>query len=341
MGSLALSVGVDYHMGHLQICALDPQGRQVLNRRCGNSLLELAQAMRGVGDVRAVAIEACTGAADLAEAMVEQLGWSVDMAHSGYVARLKGSPDKTDFSDARLLADLSRVGYLPRVWLAPRRVRLLRQLVHHRQQLINQRRAAKLRVSALMREHRLTLDATLAQSRWSRKWVAAVRGHAGWSDASRFIVEDLLEELTSLGRRLRAAEAQLHEQTAQDAIVQKLLTLAGVGPVTAWTLRAYVGRFDRFGSGKQLSRYCGLSPRNASSGQRQADAGLIRMARPALRAVLLQAGHRLARGSDRWGDLGRSLVARGKPYNVMVAALTNRWLRWMYHQMKDVASSAG
>ncbi len=40
-------------------------------------------------------------------------------------------------------------------------------------------------------------------------------------------------------------------------------------------LRAEIGRFDRFGSGKQLARFCGLSPRNASSGTRQADAGLV------------------------------------------------------------------
>ena len=32
---------------------------------------------------------------------------------------MKKSPDKTNFSDAKLLADLVRVGYLPKVWLAP------------------------------------------------------------------------------------------------------------------------------------------------------------------------------------------------------------------------------
>jgi hypothetical protein len=57
----------------------------------------------------------------------------VQLAHPGYVARMKQSRDKTDFGDARMLADLERVGYLPRVWLAPEEVRemqaqLLRQI---------------------------------------------------------------------------------------------------------------------------------------------------------------------------------------------------------------------
>ena len=43
-------------------------------------------------------------------------------------------------------------------------------------------------------------------------------------------------------------------------------------------LRAEIGRFDRFDTGKQLSRFCGVTPRNASSGNRQADAGLIKAA---------------------------------------------------------------
>ena len=79
-----------------------------------------------LGSVQAVAIEACCGAADFGEELLSHVraaggvgGFRVELAHPGYVARLKQSPDKTDFSDARLLADLSRVGYLPRVWLAP------------------------------------------------------------------------------------------------------------------------------------------------------------------------------------------------------------------------------
>jgi hypothetical protein len=57
------------------------------------------------------------------------------VAHPGYVARMKQSPDKSDFSDARLLADLPPVGYLPKVWLAPECVRELRRLLRYREQL--------------------------------------------------------------------------------------------------------------------------------------------------------------------------------------------------------------
>ena len=103
--------------------------------------------------------------------------------------------------------------------------------------------------------------------------------------------------------------------------------------MTAWALRAEIGQFDRFGTGKQLARYCGLSPRNASSGTRQADAGLIKAGNELLRAVLIEAAHRLIRFDTRWRALAMSLRAAGKPACVVAAAVANRWVRWLYHQV--------
>jgi transposase len=107
--------------------------------------------------------------------------------------------------------------------------------------------------------------------------------------------------------------------------------------VTAWALRAEIGRFDRFRTGKQLARYCGLSPRNASSGQRPADAGLIKAGSELLRATLIEAAHRLIRFDPRWAALGAKLRSAGKPGSVVAAAVANRWVRWLFHQVEGGA----
>ena len=131
-----------------------------------------------------------------------------------------------------------------------------------------------------------------------------------------------------------AVEQKLSSLTANDAVVQKLLTIEGIGPITAVTLRAEVARFDRFDSGKQLSRYCGVTPRNASSGQKQADSGLVKAGNPGLRIVLIQAAQRLINRSSRWHSFAVKLKSKGKPHNVVVAAVANRWLRCLYHQLQ-------
>ncbi|MCL2349566.1 MAG: hypothetical protein FWC50_15050 [Planctomycetaceae bacterium] len=42
------------------------------------------------------AVEACAGAADFAETLIERFSWSVKLAHPGYTARMKQTPDKSD-----------------------------------------------------------------------------------------------------------------------------------------------------------------------------------------------------------------------------------------------------
>jgi transposase len=229
-----------------------------------------------------------------------------------------------------VIADLVRVGYLPKVWLAPEDVRQLRTLTRHRQQLVDRRRDTKLRVTALLREHRVVEPGA---RRWGRAWLAWLAAAEGLGSEGRWVVDRLLEELRDLGAAIAAVERRLAQVTADDAVVAQLLTLAGVGPVTAWVLRAEIGRFDRFSTGKQLARYCGLSPRNASSGQRQADAGLIKAGNEQVRATIIEAAHRLVRYDPRWRALAATMRQAGKPACVIAAAVGNRWVRWLFHQV--------
>jgi transposase len=240
------------------------------------------------------------------------------------------------------LADLARVNYLPTVWLAPESTRQLRRLVRHRSQLVRRRRDVKLRIRGLLRENRVRCNHATA---WRKAWLEWLEHEAPLAESDRWIVDDHLAELTSLTRRITALEAKIRVAVADDPIVAKLLAQPGVGLVTAVTMRAEIGRFDRFDTGKQLARFCGVTPRNASSGARQADAGLIAAGNPELRSVLIELAHRLIhRIQGRWADLAHGMLTRGKPKNVVVAAVANRWVRWLHHELRrdtvDLASGS-
>jgi transposase len=322
---------LDYHDASVQVCVMQHSGIILGNRSCSNRAEEIVAYVEQFGPAVRTGIEACTGSADLAEELVRH-GWSVDLAHPGYVSRMRQSPDKHDWGDARLLADLERVGYLPRVWLAPQETRELRRLVRYRQNLVDERRNARQRIRALLREHRVRREG----NPWTRAWLAWA-AHAELGEQSRWIMDQLLGNVQRLNQDIRAVEKRLDTITEKDPLVQALLEQSGIGPVTAWTLRAEIGRFDRFRTGKQLSRFCGLTPRNASSGARQADAGLIQAGNPQLRAVLIEAAHRLQRCDERWNAFASRLLRAGKPKCVVTAAVGNRWIRWLFHQMQTAA----
>lgn len=332
MSSLSVFVGLDYHQDGVQACVLDADGKSLANRSVANDAAAIAAAIGRHGAPQRIAVEACCGAADLAEELATTYALPVQLAHPGYVNRMKRSPDKTDLGDAQLLADLARVNYLPRVWLAPRATRELRRLVRHRTNLVRQRTDVKLRLRGLLRENRLLCPHSRA---WTQAWQAWLENEAELSASDRWLVQEQLALLTFLNGQITAALARIEAAVADDPLVAKLLTLFGVGLITAATLRAEIGRFDRFDTGKQLARFCGVTPRNASSGARQADAGLIKAGNPDLRHVLIELAHRLVRcRHEPWCGLAHGMLQRGKPKNVVIAAVANRWVRWLFHELQ-------
>src|SRR5437899_3943055 len=108
-----LFVGLDYHQDFVQVCVLDESGKVLRNSRVENCRSKIVRAVPSGALVHS-ALEACCGAADLADELAERADWSVSLAHPGFVSRMKQNPDKTDYSDARLLADLLPVRYLPK-----------------------------------------------------------------------------------------------------------------------------------------------------------------------------------------------------------------------------------
>lgn len=204
MSSVTVFVGLDDHQAFVQVGVMDAKGTVLLNRRCDNSAMRIVEAVQPYGTRVVAAIEACCGAAALADELLAA-GWQVSLAHAAYVNKIKPSPDKTDWSDARLLADLLRVGYLPHVWLPPAKLRQLRHVVRYRQQLAEARRNAKLRVTALLRTHRIEY----AVRRWTKAWIGAVRSCEALGTEGNWVAGQLLDEVerlqTAAGRSRSAA----------------------------------------------------------------------------------------------------------------------------------------
>jgi hypothetical protein len=116
MLSLPVYVGLDYHLATIQVCVMDQKGKILANVSVGHSPEAVRKVVAPHGNKARVAIEAATGAAEFAELLITQYGWHVNLAHPGYVNRMKQTPDKSDWTDAKLLADLTRVGYIRKLF---------------------------------------------------------------------------------------------------------------------------------------------------------------------------------------------------------------------------------
>ena len=114
MVTITRFLGLDYHQDSVQVCVMDAEGNTLTNRSVPNSWRSIWAVVVGTVSpdapvaVRA-SIECCSGAAHLAEELIERAGWSVTLAHPGIVSRMKQNPEKSDWADAHILADLMRL----------------------------------------------------------------------------------------------------------------------------------------------------------------------------------------------------------------------------------------
>jgi transposase len=187
----------------------------------------------------------------------------------------------------------------------------------------------------MLREERIGVPAE-AGNVWTKGWLAWLKSTDALDGHSRWVMDRHLEDLERLNSRILEVKKRMEESTADDPVVQKLLQTKGVGLVTAVVMRAEIGSFERFTCGKQLARYCAVTPKNASSGKRQADGGLIKAGNLILRSMLIENAHRLARYEPKWKQMKEDLKERGKPGSVAAAAVANRWVRKLFWEMRDI-----
>ena len=90
--------------------------------------------------------------------------------------------------------------------------------------------------------------------------VRLLDGENGLSPGFRACLQELYEELVHVDERMARADEQ----------ARRLITILGVGPMTATALLAAVGDISTFRNGRELAAWLGLVPRQCSTGGPQA-----------------------------------------------------------------------
>uniref|UniRef100_UPI00037E2A66 IS110 family transposase n=1 Tax=Cupriavidus sp. UYPR2.512 TaxID=1080187 RepID=UPI00037E2A66 len=111
---------------------------------------------------------------------------------------------------------------------------------------------------------------------------------------------------------------------------QRLLTIPGVGPITASVLATEMGDGKQYGSSRDFAASIGLVPRQYSTGGRANLLGISKRGNKNIRRLLVQCARaymqRLERQSGPLADWVRAMLAR-RHSNVVACALANKLAR--------------
>jgi transposase len=322
---------IDLHLRHSQIRILDAAGAVVLDRRIATSREGFA-AVFGERPRMRILLETGTESEWVAQSL-EACGHEVIVADPNY-ALMYGARQrqiKTDKRDVAALAEACRVGIYRPAHRVSREQRQRRRELRVREQLVRVRTQAINLLRAQLRQEGYRLPSGSAEAvakRYARLAVPAALHQA---------LTPLLELLGHLAPGLTAAGAAARAQAAADPVVQRLMTVPGIGPITALTYRATVDDIARFTSASSASAFFGLVPHEASSGERQRRGRITKAGPPVARSLLVQAAWVVWRHKAGGGALHawvtRLADRRGK--RVAIVALARRLSRILYAMWRD------
>ncbi len=259
-----------------------------------------------LGPDDAVALEASTNTWALAELLGRHAG-SVVVSNPLRTRAIAAAKRKTDDIDAATLAELLAADYLPPVWQPDEATRRLRRLVSHRAGLVRDRTAVRNRVAAVLARRLVRPPVTDPFGVRGRAWLATLE----LPSDERLTVDTALELDAVLCEQVDTAERAIAEAVVDDQRARRLLTIPGIGLVTAASILAVVGDIARFDRPAKLVSYLGLDPRVRQSGDRPATHGHISRAGQAhARGLLCEAAHSAVRSPSPLAGFHARLKAR-------------------------------
>jgi transposase len=239
-----------------------------------------------------VIIEACLLAGWVHD-LCGELGVRCLVANTASEAwKFKHLKRKTDRDDALRLAQLYLLDQLPTVPLPPTAIRQWRSLMAVRQALVGRQIAVQNRIRALFVAR--GLPAPRGARAWSETGLAGIASFAqplaecGPDELWRGLLDLALVERRQTMALVTETEKKLNALGKENADVALLQTTPGMGPRTAETVAAYLHDAGRFQTGKQVSAYSGMTPRQHQSGEMDRRGRISKRGPALLRKMLVE-----------------------------------------------------
>ena len=291
--------GLDVSLEETAICVVDGAGRIVREARAASEPEALIVALKEIDlPLERIGLEACSLSAWLHDALRQAGLPAVCIETRQANAAMKTMPNKTDRNDARALAQIMRTGWFRQVHVKSRQCRLWRQLLVARRTVLNEMRSIENVVRAVLREGGLKLGLPGRAA-----FAGRVRELAGGDALVMALVEPLLAILATMLDQLARLTKQVLDIVRGEEVCRRLMSVPGVGPVTALVFRATIDRPERFRRSRDVGAHLGLTPARYQSGETDIQGKVSRCGDELARTALYEAAHTLLVRSKKWSAL--------------------------------------
>lgn len=318
------TVGIDLAKNVFHVHAVDARGHVVVSKS-----LRRSQVARFFAQLSPclVGMEACCSAHHWARKL-QSYGHTVRLMAPQFVKPYVKS-QKNDAADAEAICEAvlrPNMRFVPVKTVEQQAVLALHRV---RQHLVKARTAQSNHIRSLVAEMGIVMPQGLAQL---RRLPGLLESAEEIPLAFRELMTQLLDHLRGLDRRVAELEAQIRRWHHDNPVSRRLGEVPGIGPLTASALVASVGDASCFATGRHLSAWIGLVPRQHSSGGKPRLLGVGKRGDTYLRGLLVHgarsivSARRQSHTATPW--LERLLARRHMNIAVVAQANKNARIAW-------------
>ena len=291
--------GLDVSLEETAICIVDETGKILREARTTSEPEALVAFFGACGmEMERIGLEACSLTAWLHAGLTEAGLPATCIEARQAKAAMGAMPNKTDRNDARGIAQIMRTGWYRAVHVKSPACRSWRALLTARRLVLNKRRDVENGVRALLREAGLKVGTP------SRKdFPVRVRELAGDDPVLAALSESLLCVIEVINQEVDRLTKRVLDEVKAEPTCRRLMTVPGVGPLTALAFRATIDQPDRFRTSRDVGAHLGLTPRRYQSGETDVQGRISRCGDELARTALYEAAHSLLIRSSKWSAL--------------------------------------
>jgi transposase len=322
--------GIDLHKKTSFLTTIDEDGKIVCKANLDNVEELILDYFTELDDETRIVIESTASWYWIYDLLTGN-GFNVVISNPLKTKAIASAKIKNDKVDSHMLSQLLRSKLIATVHVSSLETRKLKELMKHRARLVRDATRNKNRISMIFMKNNIQPPVRDLFGKKGLEFIAEAplpEYHREQIDTYLLIYNQLKDQVDALTKRIRAI-------ADNNAMAQLLMTIPGIGHITAMYIVSEIEDISRFPSYRHLSSYAGLTPSLHASGGKERRGKITKQGSSYLRTALIEAAQVIPRmKKSKLNVFFRKRIVRAG-YQKAIVATAHKILQYAYYILKN------
>jgi transposase len=322
--------GIDLHKKTSFITTIDESGQVVFRRNFSNQKEQILNYFISLDAPTKIVIESMCSWFWLYDLLTAH-NFNVVISNPLKTKAIASAKIKNDKVDSHMLAQLLRADLIATVHVCSLKTRKRKELLRHRQRLVRDATRMKNRIHMLLMKNNISVPVSDLFGVKGMKYLKNIE----LPSYHRQQLKSYLTLYGQLSKQIEPLTKRIQQLAGKDPMAQLLMTIPGIGPLTAMFIIAEIDDISRFPSYRNLASYAGLVPSLDASADKSRTGRITKQGSPYLRTALVEAAQVIPRmKKSRLNVFYRKRIVRAG-YQKAIVATAHKILQRAYYVLRN------